>query len=334
MLNVKTLETPIQHPVFQHLRALGIGLLMLLSTQVLMAGNYTTPKARWDFYLQFARQYSPEALAILEGVEDEWELHVGYADEATTEAELVYRFNVVVHEACHGMNSRITGLIWDRSGYFIDPSIQIDMENTEVYNSNELNQWVPKQRQDSIFRYAGYVGEKTGLTSQVLGYYGLMDEFTAYYQGAKATQQSKAWFKQRFGNRNPEPWVKNYLPELGASISAFYEFRLFFAWYLQYAQKKHPEIYTGIVSNTQLKKAFRLVYERFEDLSESFPQEVESVAADLRAGGHKIMLMDGFILIMKPNGSGDGNGHHLDSIAYLKRLWTKDLSNALSVMWK
>ena len=46
---------------------------------------------------------------------------------------------------------------------------------------------------------------------------------------------------------------------------AYYEFRLFIAWYLEYAEKNKPDIYKKIMANTNLRIAYTLLDDGFRN---------------------------------------------------------------------
>ena len=95
---------------------------------------------------------------------------------------------------------------------------QLKRVYTEVYNSHELIKVIPKDKYQSFFRNT-YVFQESGLTSQVSGIYGLLNEFSAYYNGTKAdwdilTNKEKIIqkfpsFKEGMEELTVTTWVEN-----------------------------------------------------------------------------------------------------------------------------
>ncbi|MCB9235175.1 MAG: hypothetical protein H6581_26200 [Bacteroidia bacterium] len=240
------------------------------------ARQYSTMASRKAFYESLAREYNTKGIQeILQSdKKNEFEAYV----EGHSEKELVHEFETVVHELLHGYNGQ--GLQSSYRYFFPGPGERIQVPMTKVFSSRELSSFVPRGRQDSVFRYAIYVGGKQAtakygkqeirfnnggngdISSVTDGLYGILEEFNAYYSGTLATWELKKYYQDTYGSENPEIWAE-YKHQLLGNAQAYHEFRLFMAWYLLYAKQKHPSVYAGLMENKALRKVFTQLCDRY-----------------------------------------------------------------------
>ncbi len=209
-------------------------------------------------------------------------------------------FGVVVHETCHELNSLI-GEAQENpdfkgyNGYFITQDVKISLLHADVFNARELNKFVPKDYQKIIFRYGTYVGDpKKGfwVSSQYNGVYGMVDEFAAYYHGTKARLELYDYYKKRSNEfKKEQEWI-NYLTNISANYYAYYEFKLFISWYLQYAQLHHPKTYTQLMNDTKLRLAYTLVDDEFSALIEEYYAIQKKVISNLNTPETKVSIIE------------------------------------------
>lgn len=234
--------------------------------------KYTDKKQRKAFYQQLSARYNSGGVKEIWGTDTENNFDA-YVD-GPAETQLIEDYSTVIHELLHSYNST------ENNGnyYFVEPGVRIYVPLTKTYKSKELNSYVRKGVQDSVFRYGIYVGARSTLpghnkklkgindtesneaSSIQQGIYGLLEEFNAYYYGAEAAYELYDYFLEKYGEVNSSPW-KDYKHAVMSEALAYYEFNLFFGWYMVYAKQKHPDVYEGISSN----KAFRVVYTLLQD---------------------------------------------------------------------
>ena len=216
-------------------------------------GRFSTDKSKADFFFAISQIASPSAYAILSG-EPNISAYTRYAPD-TSLASLFKNFNTVIHETCHMVNGG--------NSYFISESIIIPVVSSEVYNSHELIKMVPKEKYQSFFRNT-YVFESSGTSSQVSGIYGLLNEFSAYYNGVKVNWDiltNKEKIIQKF------PLYNGGMKDLTVTTwEAYYEFSVMMAWYLDHSKLQYPEQYKMLMSNKALRAAYTLLDNRFSDL--------------------------------------------------------------------
>ena len=62
-----------------------------------------------------------------------------------------------------------------------------------------------------------------------------------------------------------------------SDVTAFYEFNLFFAWYMLYAKEKHPDVYNDISNNKALRVVFTLLEDKYSKLVDKIAQQMITV---------------------------------------------------------
>jgi hypothetical protein len=281
-----------------------------------------------DDILRFAKNETGDAYHILKAVGDyRFEKFLG----KKTTAGILDDLNTIVHESCHhlnhdiGWNSPGTG---NREGYFVTQGIEIATKVGPVYNSIELNKFVPDSLKTLIFRYDTYVGAKKNgiwISSQSEGIYGMLNEFTAYYHGTKASMDLfDYYYKNRSdGYQNEDEWG-NYLADVASTHFAYYEFRLFMSWYLQYAKLHYPKVYEGCMENRNLRLAFTLVDDLYGQLLTDYHTMLDQLIVNLNKEGEKVSLTNGSLGTMftvhTGKGGSYGKGIFEDEIQFLKGL--------------
>ncbi len=266
-------------------------IVFLINPTVTNAQNkkYTSVEARKAFYQKLAAKYN--SLAVQEILEkDEENAFEDYVEEHT-EKSLVEEYSTVVHELYHGYN-RST---FEGHFYFIEPGVRIFVPFTELYNSKELNEVIPKSRQDSIFRYSLYVGGgKVGLEhldiqteamSVQQGIYGLLEEYSAYYYGGLAELELYDYYKLRYPFERVEVW-ESFEHAFMGDVMAYYEFELFIGWYLQHAKKEFPEVYKALYSNKNLRVTYTLMQQRFSKLVQRCTARSEQIISMIKPKVH------------------------------------------------
>ncbi len=143
----------------------------------------------------------------------------------------------------------------------IEPGLTIYYNSTKTFESSIIRKIVPANANNSIFRYNSYVGLGSNFSSNLSGIYGLMDEFSAYRSGCHAGIISHLKATELNHTQN----AKIFISEANKTYFAYYEFRLFIAWYLAYAKKYNESIYKELLDNKNLRIAFTLLDELFKE---------------------------------------------------------------------
>jgi hypothetical protein len=307
-----------------------IAVLIVGSVKTLFA-QYTTDDKRAEFYLAVSKKYAPAAYEILKS--DEKQSFLTYADNEETARGLLSKFNTVVHETCHGYNFRI-GLkaAWGSDGYFITPGITIATHRGNYFSSTMLNKVVPKEQQEKIFRYETYVSGASNNSATTQGVYGFVDEFTSYYHGTRIDYEMLPFFETLCPYSDAKCWVQEYLSSMQSTLYAYYEFRLFIAWYLIYAEKNEQKVFNELMANQNLRVAFTLVDDLYKKLIDDYFSVRSKLIAKLTAAGTEIELTDEYLYIVtrsSNSSSKSGTGIPDDDITYLKSLYTIKENNMI-----
>jgi len=175
------------------------------------------------------------------------------ASKDTTNDRLISSFNTVVHESTHHFNSH--------TEICVDPTIIIQFQKTPTYTSEKFLSIVPKEAFDKIFRLKSYVGNGSGVSANLSGIYGIMDEFSAYRNGTKASLDAALAAKSVKNEKRKLDFIQESLP----TYFAFYEFRLFISWYLDYGAKYQPAMHKALMENTNFRVAFTLLEQGFKE---------------------------------------------------------------------
>lgn len=283
-------------------------------------GQYDSDEKKAKFYLELCKKYSPDAFEILNS--DTAHSFTRYASKGITALDLLSDINTVVHETCHGYNW-ILGTVdgWNHDGFFISTKCKIGCKKGSFFKSSVLNDVVPLEQQQKIFRYKTYVSGESDNSSTLQGVYGFVDEFAAYYHGSKIDLELLPYYETLCPYSDAQCWVRKYLSNVESTLYAYYEFRLFIAWYLIYAEQYEKKTFDELISNQNLRLAFTLLEVEFKKLIDNYFLTRQKVVEKMTNAGVKIKIDSEYINIVEGNGS-SGNGIPDDDIAYLKTLYT------------
>lgn len=313
------------------LKLILLALTLLFRMPTVLYAQYNTDEKRANFYLEISRQYAPAAFEILSS--DDKKQFTVYAHGAQTAKELMTHYGTAVHEACHGYNF-YTGVKsgWGREGYFITTGIKIDAPKGNFFPSTKLNNVVPQDVQKKIFRYSTYVSGESNNQSTTEGVYGFLNEFSAYYHGVRADYEMMPYYETVCSYSDAKCWIESYLSQLQSDVYAYYEFRLFIAWYLLYAEQREQKVYADLMANQNVRVAYTLLDDLFKKQVDDYFSMRKKLVDKLTTAGNTIELSNEFIYIVTKSGSSSsktGTGLPDDDIAYLKALYTNKENSML-----
>lgn len=229
-----------------------------VSEESIRSRNVLATDAARRFYMNTTAGMAPEYLQVLQkaycgpgcystiinGAAVPW-------NGDTSANALIGDIETVIHESVHHFNGY--------HDYMVIPGLVISIPRTEVFRSADFGSLVPAGLDKKIFRYKTYVSDGAEVSSNVSGIYGLMDEFTAYMNGTKFSLTSaRTALKQ--GDTTLARW---YMGKAAQTYFAWHEFRLFTAWYLQYAEMYRKSVYNELMANKSLRVFFTLVDDEF-----------------------------------------------------------------------
>lgn len=187
---------------------------------------------------------------------------------------LVSNMGTAVHETYHLYTNAMTYQILARENRFAGP---FGEHTSDVGDGPMLivqGEHFPAREMDATFpgdartdRYGTYVSpSRESQSTQREGVYGLLDEFTAYYHGARTCVDFWPWI------RDEAPINVNlmvaYVVDLHESWVPYAEFKLFILHYLLHARTHEPEMYQGLIASKGFREAFRATDEAYSSLLE------------------------------------------------------------------
>ncbi|MCE7996653.1 MAG: hypothetical protein HEP71_32105 [Roseivirga sp.] len=276
-----------------------IVLTFLFASLSLSAQRLSTQEAETKI-LDYLQQYSSESfdmMTLLAETPNKFNLSgteitlsaeqspTEWLDERT-EKGIIESLNTVVHETMHGFTSRYAYVLLQASGannydfgddysaFFLDKDDIYLVKHTEVFTSNKLKQKIPKALR--TFRFNPYITPKdNNLGSQIQGIYGLMDEWNAYYHGTKTAYDLFEYYKDK-ANDNNKVYLE-HVSNLAGTYFAYYEFKYYILKYLELAKSDYPDVYKGIMANTNLRKAYTDIDNHFSALLGQFEERLDTI---------------------------------------------------------
>ncbi len=195
-------------------------------------------------------------------------------------SDVLTAFPTMVHEHYHRYTHSIN-LESEVRKYFINDDLTIEVNTFPVFRSEELNAFVDEEFQNQIFRYQEYISsDDLNLDSQANGIFGILEEYTAYYQDLLAYQELYGYLRDHIAFSESQIWV-DYLIKNADVLTSGHEFKLFISWYMQYAKIKHPKTYSQIVQSEQLKKLYKTVNDGFQKASEQYYENRATILDEL-----------------------------------------------------
>lgn len=310
-------------------------ILLLIFTSLFAFGQKLSNDQQENLMYQLVDQYYPDAgwmLRDLTSLPRKYNINgmniTSYGGDdpsfwirGNTASDVVESLSTVIHESIHGYTSEKNyqflaehtpeGYTFrdNYSAYFIDKEEIILVKHTEGYNSNELKKDIPKDLR--TFRYSPYIAPRSNLGSQQEGIYGLLDEFNAYYQGAKMVWLLLPYFEAL---DDPNEGFQDFVSEFSSDRLAFYEFTYFTLKYLIRSERTYAYEYKDIINNIPLRKAYTAVYQNFLALDMAFQEKLETKIEELKSIGLNARVSGEYFYI-----DGYGVGIQTEEINLLKR---------------
>lgn len=230
------------------------------------ANNHNSIEAAKQYFVNTTQEYAAGYHRVLLDAYSGPGLYNTYVNgqyvpwnQDTSHKALFREINTVVHESVHHYN---------QDQYLIIPGITIPVSKTEVCKSEGFGQIAPKDITSQIFRYSLYVSKGSVVSANQSGIYGIMDEFSAYMNGTRASLMAA---QKSMANGSSEE-AELQMKETGKTYFAWYEFRLFTAWYLHYTHLNQRDIYNKIMENNNLRLAFTLIDDEYENVIQQAKQ--------------------------------------------------------------
>jgi len=235
---------------------------------------------------------------------------MAYIDNYNTEG-ILDDIGTAVHESCHAYESMkvfhyITAgeLAFEfddnYSVYFLSSDEEYVVKHSKTFPSKEFAKEIPKDYQ--TLRYKTYINTSTkNLGTQQKGIYGLMDEWTAYYNGFKTTVLNFPEYK-KLANRDAGKYLK-YMEHASSHKVAYLEFKYYILHYLYFARNKHLDIYREVINNQQFIKAYSAVNLAYANIISDYGERILDIREDVESRG-EYFSYDGETIWIGNNGIG------------------------------
>jgi hypothetical protein len=203
--------------------------------------------------------------------------------------EILSDISTVVHEGCHMYQSQKAYVMLSEMGqaidfdldytvYFIAQNEEYLVKHTPTFPSIKIAGEIPKALQS--FRYATYIKTNQSiLGTQQSGVYGLMEEWSAYYNGLKTTVLNYPEYAA-LANGTMDAYL-SFLSDVGSIRMAYPEFKYYILQYLEYASRKEKEVYGQVIDNEDFRITFRAIdnaYASCMSIVEKRKEEIKALA--------------------------------------------------------
>lgn len=284
-------------------------ILLVWFPSALWAQYELSPAQKRQYALDLLKEYDPEGHYVITQVNSISRVNPFDRYAEGNRAEHVREaLGTMVHELNHGYSALMAWKLRPKEPdsffcYYMGGTTYTLVQRTPVFPTEEMGKTIAKNLQ--TFRFETYVynpDEKIKLTSSVLGIYGLLDEWVAYYHGTVTDVNMHKWYLTNTKGTIRD-WY-NYFSNVGSVITAYVEFKFFCLAYLAYAQQHYPELYRRIMENQAFVDVFLTVDERYQALVNQYGQIKDGILDSLRKKGVKVSEDDEWIVM---NGQGVGN---------------------------
>ncbi|HEX3009173.1 MAG TPA: hypothetical protein VHO90_16335 [Bacteroidales bacterium] len=148
------------------------------------------------------------------------------------------------------------------------------------------------------FRFSTYINGNT--STQDEGVIGLLNEFHAYYLGARFTYDMLEPYKEAEGLvKGLHYWVSHSQ----SIMSAYYEFDYFIKEYLLYMEAHYASDYNALKSNTAFKEVYLSIRRNFKTLVHNYETVLDSQMKILNESKKAEVVIEEGTLWITPEGS-------------------------------
>ena len=233
-----------------------------------------------------------------------------YIDDYDTEG-ILDEIGTAVHESCHGYESMkvfdyiTSGEIAyefedNYSVYFLASDEEYVVKHTKTFPSREFADEVPEKYR--TLRYKTYINSPVqNLGTQQKGIYGLMDEWTAYYNGFKTTVLNFPEY-EKLAQRNAGKYLK-YIEHAASNKVAYFEFKYYILHYLYFARANYRDVYNEVIHNQEFIKSYIAVDQAYAKIIRDYEERIMLIKKNVESRGDSFSY-DGESVWIGNNGIG------------------------------
>lgn len=325
-------------------RLMTVAVLALLCMQCALAAPV---KDRTAFALDVLKRYAPSGYDVIEQYDSTpWSFKLSdrsitmtRADFMTfvrgsSELEIVFDLVTAVHECCHNYSRKMPWYYFSRAHEKWREAIALPIAKGETiivpltlnFPAREIADRIPASLRDMRFRV--YVDTpSTSQTTQLMGVYGLLDEFDAYLQGTRTGVDLEGWYAREapptapLPNSGPgavgSPWLA-WMQSIEPIYPARAQFKLFILVWLTVARERHPDAFRAFMSNPVALRAFVKIDDAFDATIRRYLADRAALLKRLRAQGLTVAETDDAIRI-GDRGTGSGTPSYRAALAELAK---------------
>lgn len=241
---------------------------------------------------------------------------------------IIDNIDTAVHEETHGYSFSYAS---SRKGYayFVGNKRTVYVKPTKVFRSKKTASSVPKRLRTS--RYRIYVAKPVqNLASDVLGPYGLLNEFMAYRMGMNNTVSLYPYYVAK--KAGWDEW-KVFVNSCENDRLAYAEFKYFILHYLSYAKSHDKAVYNGIVNNKQFCRAYRIMEASYAKLIARYEKYLKKLPGVFKKKGYKMTVTKDSVMVYNSRRGGTGLGRFSEDyqnlLKEMKKTKYKSIHNKL-----
>jgi hypothetical protein len=171
-----------------------------------------------------------------------------------TSSEVLFgEFASVIHESTHRANSSNSG--FGRLAFFGGNDLWVYIWPFQVFRSEEIVRVMPEDATNKLYRFDDYLSPGNLVSANRKGIYGLMEEYSAY----NSTTLFGLTAAETAMKKEDTALAIRFIQEVNESFPAYYEFRLYMAWYQETAAMFYPETWEAMEADTGLRASFTLL---------------------------------------------------------------------------
>jgi len=257
-----------------------------LYVHVQTESNPAVPAAVPAHVMDILRRHSPDSYGMLRDAQQRRLAEVlrtfnHFLEEAgrpnlRPELWLPSRLNVAVHESFHAYAHTFSP---GDLALYLQPGSTHCLRVTPCFPVRVIAPLIPEDvRCGDGGRYRTYVDSPhESLSTQQQGFYGLLNEFGAYYHSARVALDLFEYYATRT-NSDQEAWT-TFIGEYVSVALARLEFKLFMGAYLRYARQHGPDVYRRITRDPAIRTALKEFEWRFRELTGRFRFSLTQIPA-------------------------------------------------------
>lgn len=230
----------------------------------------TQGEKKKNIMLEISRKYIPENYVLIKNIDERF---INLFTTSSKMEEYVLEYPIVIHEAYHSYSTTINDTFFKARSfreYRLNDSLTITISKFKSVPSREIASIVSLDSRKELYYFETYITSKDSFqVTQLNGFEGLLEEYTAYFQGLKAYTLSYYFLRDKYKWDKTKIWI-HYLLKYGAIIYSTKQFSLLLSYYLQYCKVTRPEIFNRIVNDKSIKDLYTHVEQESESLIKIF----------------------------------------------------------------